>query len=350
MRRKGLQPGEGKRGRRIGVVVAVLLSGAAHVGVLWWASGLGARGLWEPEKDDALERVYVSFDAPAPTPELIPERAVDGEAGLDGIAVADVLGSIDAPERGAESGVDLLRALVGDGAERERKSLADELVGEEVLAALEGGMPEVGFAGLGASNARSIVYVVDASGSMVGTLPMVVDELARSIMALDPAQRFQVVFMTDDGSGRGYAMGPRVGSVGRSALNLALPDYKRAVLEWCRGVRAGGRSDPVPALEAALGMRPDAVFLFSRTISLVGPYEQDWRGKLAELRERVLAQLDELNPRLESTGSRRTVIKVVQFYETDPSGLFRAIAAAHGGDGAGDAAYRFITREEGSLR
>ncbi len=68
--------------------------------------------------------------------------------------------------------------------------------GEEVLSGFtpRGGGNEVTFGGLRGSNARHIVYVVDASGSMIAYLPILIDELVRSIDKLNESQSFRVVF------------------------------------------------------------------------------------------------------------------------------------------------------------
>ncbi|MEM7227786.1 MAG: hypothetical protein AAF432_03125, partial [Planctomycetota bacterium] len=50
------------------------------------------------------------------------------------------------------------------------------------------------FVGLTASNARRVVYVIDASGSMIRSFPIVLDELTRSLRGLSEEQSFGVVF------------------------------------------------------------------------------------------------------------------------------------------------------------
>jgi hypothetical protein len=56
----------------------------------------------------------------------------------------------------------------------------------------------VEFSGLSSTNARRIVYIIDASGSMIRSLQIVIKELARSIDALSTQQRFGVVFFQSD--------------------------------------------------------------------------------------------------------------------------------------------------------
>ena len=330
------------------VVVALPVSLLAHAAVIWTVSG----ATWvaatpQQEAPPQTRRVYMTFDrpAPAPTPATEPPKplALLPRAPIDLPALNT---EIEPFVLSRDEPIDLSAALfpgVDTGTlnnETDRPSLP--------IVAADDAMPDIGFAGLGASNARSVVYVVDASGPMVGTLPIVMNELERSVFSLDPAQKFQVILINENGAGLGYAAAPM-----SDGLIRALPERTREVIGWCNTVRAAGPSEPLPALERALAMRPDAVFLFSRVSSYIGAYEQNRGQRLEAERAATLRRLDQLNPRSEETGFRPTTIKVVQFHEKDPSGLFRAIAREHGGltEGADEnVAYRFITREDGSFR
>ncbi|MEC9372478.1 MAG: hypothetical protein VYC34_01485 [Planctomycetota bacterium] len=193
------------------------------------------------------------------------------------------------------------------------------------------------FAGLGASDARDIVYVVDASGSMITTMPEVLSELRRSIAALHPMQRFQVLIFQSDEGGQWRAPAPLQG-VSRTVLLDATPAIKRAVFAWLDEILPRGRSNPMPALEAALALKPDAIFLLSA--ALVGVDEEDVDP------DRILARLDELNPRIPPTHNRRVAIKTIQVIDRDPQSLLKRIGETHGG---GNEGHRFISRREFNL-
>jgi hypothetical protein len=200
--------------------------------------------------------------------------------------------------------------------------------------------PPIGaaFAGLRARRAASVVFVVDASGSMVTSLPLVLADLSRSIAALTPRQRFQVVLFREPVSGGGA----RTEMFGIEGMGLvrARARTRADVSAWLGSVAAGGRSNPMDGLRAALALRPDVVFVLARSYRRGGGAEEaQWGAPLAG----VLAELDRLNPRTAATGARRTVIKAIQFIDDDPSGVLRAIAEAHG-DGEGS--YRVLTLEE----
>ncbi len=191
--------------------------------------------------------------------------------------------------------------------------------------------PPASFAGLRASNAQSIAYVVDASGSLIGTLPVVRRELEESLRRLTPAQRFAVYFFQ-----RNAALEPPAdasGSEGGAALRAATPAAIGAVMRWAEGIRPAGRSNPLVALEKALATRPDVVFLLSTDITGIGEFEMG--------RDELLRRLDGMNPLDPATGRRPTRIQCVQFLDPDPLGTLQAIAERHGGaDG-----FRFLSRE-----
>ncbi len=187
--------------------------------------------------------------------------------------------------------------------------------------------PPATFAGLRASNAQSIVYVVDASGSLIGTLPVVRRELEASLRTLTPDQRFAVLFFQ-----RNAALEPP-GPSQRSRLQAASPAAIELVLRWAGEIRPTGRSNPLPALERALALEPDVIFLLSADITGSGDFEMG--------RDELLKALDRLNPLDAATGRRPTRIHCVQFLDADPFDTLRRIAEIHGGRDA----YRFLSRE-----
>lgn len=185
----------------------------------------------------------------------------------------------------------------------------------------------VSFAGLRATNARSVVFVVDASGSMIGAFRTVVDELARSLSALVPSQSYAVIFFQRNAA---LAVPP---------ANRLVPVSRRAIdetMQWIRSsVVPSGRSNPLEALQRALSLRPDCVFLLSCNITGTGQFEIDQRT--------LLDTLDRLNPIERSTGRRRSVIQSIQFLDEDPLETMRIIADRHGGGGR---AFKFLSRAE----
>lgn len=209
---------------------------------------------------------------------------------------------------------------------------------DEILA--DATLPQTQVYGVGSGNARSIVYVVDASGSMISAFPVVLRELMRSVEALSAMQEFQVVFYRSiPGEAGGGAL---------SAPHPATPEREREtrliratrgniefVRKWAEGVRPSGRSNPLVALETALALEPDAVFVLGGPVIGAGDYEVDV--------EQVLRALERLNPAHPRTGNRAVAIRTIELLEQDTSGILRAIAREHGG---GEGSYLFLSREE----
>ena len=190
----------------------------------------------------------------------------------------------------------------------------------------------VEFAGLGAGAARKIVFVVDASGSMIGVFPFVRAELARSLAKLSPAQSYSVIFFQRDDA----LLAPP-----RGRLAPATNEEVTRTLQWIKGtddqapnVVPSGRSNPMQALKRALALKPEVIFLLSSNVTGSGRYEVD----LAEL----LEELDKLNPRNPETGKRPTSINCIQFLDPDPLDALRAIVNEHGSPEG----YRFLGRTE----
>jgi hypothetical protein len=215
----------------------------------------------------------------------------------------------------AEASAGPLDLIAGTGRERAAAATAVGIVAESAT-----------FAGLRATNARTIVYVVDASGSMIGSFRTVLDELSRSLAGLVPAQSFAIIFFQ-----RNLAIpvppANRLVPVSRSASQQAV--------EWARrNVIPSGRSNPVEALTRAIALRPDCIFLLSSNITGAGQFEID--------RADLLATLDRLNPLDSGTGRRRSQIQCIQFLDADPLDTMRTIAERHGGEGG----YKFLDRDE----
>lgn len=222
----------------------------------------------------------------------------------------------------------LLGEQAGEGAPGEHPPTA--VADEPLSPALPGG---VEFAGLGASTARSVVYVVDASGPMVSSLPDIMDELDRSVSRLTASQRFGVVaFRAIEGGGGVESFMP--------VLVRATPQAKKELREWARSIEPTGRSSPLAGVRAALGLKPEAVFLLSRGI------ERSGGGAWDLGLEATLAELDRLNPVDRRTGRRRVVIKTIQFLDEDPTGTMQRIGEEHGGSigasGKREAGYRVV--------
>ena len=146
-------------------------------------------------------------------------------------------------------------------------------------------------------NARKLAYIIDASGSLIDTLPFVIEELKRSISALSEKQSFTVIFF----QGESAIEVPPVG------LNPADAEHKQQVVRWVDmdsgHIIPAGQSNPVEALRVALKYKPQLIFLLSDNITGQGQYELNQR--------RLLDEITKAN-------SANTKINTIQFLYPDP--------------------------------
>jgi len=205
-------------------------------------------------------------------------------------------------------------------------------------AAADASTATVTFAGLTSQGevATTVVYAVDVSGPMVTAMPLVENELIRSIHGLSPGQRFNIVAFSD------MAGEPAVRQFSPQMVTSSREELYR-MRAWFRGLGVGGASNPIDGLKKALQVAGEAqgdaskgngaapgravVFLLCRSISRTGGNE----ARLDAARD--LAELDKLNPFDARSGKRRAVIKTIQFIEPDPTGVLEQIALQHGGTG-----------------
>ena len=179
-------------------------------------------------------------------------------------------------------------------------------------------------------NARRIIYIVDASGSLIDTLPFVILELKKSIQRLSEQQMFTVVFFQGD----------VVIEVPPPGMKQADADRKQSVSAWIdpssHHIEPGGKSNPVSAIKLALRYKPQLLFLLSDNITGAGSgkYEIDQR--------RLLAEVNQAN-------TSGTKINTIQFLYRDPltdaglEGTMKLIAERSGGE------YKFVDGKELNL-
>lgn len=189
---------------------------------------------------------------------------------------------------------------------------------------------ETTFITAGASNAREVVYVVDASGSAITAFPYIAARVRDSLARLHPTQRFQIILIRS-GPDRPYEF-LRLGPAATDPVPIdAIPEHLMAASAWMETIVPGGPSDIPAALTAALTVRADAVFVLARVS------EAD---RAPEEADDLLERLDALNP--QRHGTRRTTVRAMQMLAPDPTGLLERIALAHGGPGA----YTLVTLDD----
>lgn len=151
---------------------------------------------------------------------------------------------------------------------------------------------------------ESFVFIVDMSGSMRGQrFIRAKNELRRTIASLHSDQRYYIIFFSD----RALPM-PADGLVSPTPENLRLLE------KWLRRVDCGGDTHPLAALEMALALRPDAIYMLSD------------------------GEFDPRIPKLIASrqGGQPVPIHTIGFVSREGEPMLRALAADSGGS------YRFV--------
>jgi hypothetical protein len=159
------------------------------------------------------------------------------------------------------------------------------------------------FFGVGSSarGARRIVYVVDRSGSMIDSFLYVQEELKRSILDLRRSQKFHVIF---------FNAGPPLESPPKRLVS-AIEGHKRQFFEFLDTVLPRGDTKPERAMQRALSLEPDLIYLLSDGI---------------DFQPSLLRRLDEWNDR------RRTRICTIAYLDQTGRELLELIAREHNGE------------------
>lgn len=104
----------------------------------------------------------------------------------------------------------------------------------------------------GLPGAKSIIYVVDRSGSMDTLSDFLKHELAKAVNRLNSTQKFNVIWFSD-------------GEPHMLAVNLvqATEDNKTRLFKHLQDVKMSGSTDPRQAIFKALQMRPELIYVLT---------------------------------------------------------------------------------------
>lgn len=193
---------------------------------------------------------------------------------------------------------------------------------------------------------KRVVFLVDASGSLVDTLPFVVADLNRLIstdLAKDCA--FNVLFFSGDSVNRSLGASQGVTALFGDHLALADPINAAKAGQWMRRVEAGGSGDPLVAIKKAVAMDPEQIQLLSDNITGTGRYEMH--------QERFMAEVNQVLAAAQRARGHPIQLKTYQFVYPDPLAalgmkptLLRLVEEA----GGHEADYQFITARQLGLR
>jgi hypothetical protein len=154
---------------------------------------------------------------------------------------------------------------------------------------------------------KSFVYVVDCSGSMNdnGKFDEARYELLQSIEKLKKDQQYFVIFYN-------HRPHPMDGQIPVQAT----PEKIAETTRWVSDAEASGGTNPLPALEMALSLRPDAIYFLSD-----GQFDP-----------RTAIELRRENRNNSRQGTKMIPIHTIAFYDRFAAGLMRVIAQNSGGE------------------
>lgn len=166
------------------------------------------------------------------------------------------------------------------------------------------------------SQFKRVIFLVDASGSLIDSMPRVAQELNQAIDQLKEHQSFSVIFFQGD----------QVIEVPPMGLKRASTQVKQRVAAWANPssghIVPTGSSNPIDAINLAMTYEPGLIYIYSDTITGSRPDELD--------HDRLLTTLNEINH------DQRVTISTTQFFYDDPHETLKTIAVEHGGW------YRFV--------
>lgn len=304
-------------------LVLILLFGAAT-----WAVKAAA--------DSAADEYHAQIVTEAVPDELVGGFQFPGKAGIDLPDSAKSAGTPDAPAQLADllrnnQPIDVRSAATSDSGlgqlpsgELSRSDIVG--VGGPVGAGqggagsgmgdrdVAGGGPVGSLWGVGqGQTARSVVYVMDRSGSMTDTFSLLQRELMRAIGSLNRDQLFNVLWFNE---GKATELFTR--------LKAANMDNKREAFDAIKSIVPSGQTQPLDAVRRGLGYRPDVLFLLSD-------------GDFGEDNQRIIQTVKQLNQ-----GKKTRINTILFVYDTmgDGERVLREIAESNHG------IYKHVTEED----
>jgi len=126
--------------------------------------------------------------------------------------------------------------------------------------------PRVSFIGVG-GNARRIVYMLDASGSMLDVADRLKRAVSQSVDKLVPVQEFNIVIFRDSDI-------PPM-PLQKSGLLRATTANKQLAFKWIEeNYRPAGRTEPASAIRMTFSMRPQLVYVLTDGFDAAASFDE----------------------------------------------------------------------------
>lgn len=164
------------------------------------------------------------------------------------------------------------------------------------------------------SNATRIVYVCDASGTMIPLFRTLVTKLEESINALKPPQAFGVIFFSDDAR----SLSPK--------LLLANPNNKQGAKKYIDQQVAGSSTEPAAAIRLAFGMQPQLIYVLTDGFDMSRTSPDDLVKLFAQLNRDRKAKVNTIRIRSRDEGDEAADLKrILQSISQQSGGIYTEV-------------------------
>ncbi|NLX14620.1 MAG: hypothetical protein GXY44_13340 [Phycisphaerales bacterium] len=297
--KKSYLPGESFANRLVSSqyfswVMSTLLHGLVFVGL-----GVAVFSEQPPPRNTIVPEARLGESLGVPQgPPVVPLRLAEGERVAPVQVSAPLLDRMPLPAITLDDSI--LVALPGEGIPEVLSALTSHSTSH-----MTGSGPMSSLFGV-AGNAYKVVYVVDATASLMNYLETIIEEMHFSIDALLPTQWFHIVL----------AKPRKVLEFEPRRLVPGIRRYKQQASEFMaviKGIPEAGKADPIEAFRRAFAVKPELIYFLTD-------------GYYPGLEDQIVSVLNELNPQ------RKVKITVIGFARSPLTHPFlERIAREHGG-------------------
>lgn len=171
--------------------------------------------------------------------------------------------------------------------------------------------PRVSFIGVG-GNARKIVYLVDASGSMTDAVDRLKAALVASIDKLVPIQEFNIVVFRDED----------VLVLQKNGMVRASTENRQKAFQWIAdNYYVSGKTDPMPAIKASFALRPELIYVLTDGFDQIASFD----ALKDEFRKQNAGNKVKVNTLLIRSRNEPELERVMKEIADQHGGVFKAV-------------------------
>jgi hypothetical protein len=170
--------------------------------------------------------------------------------------------------------------------------------------------PPANFAGI-SSNARKVVFLCDASGTMMSVFDDLKQQLRLSVDKLAPVQAFNIIFFKDE----------NVLTYNREGLTMASAANKSQAFNWISRASSAGSTNPLPGIRLAFAQQPELIYVLTDGFDNVDSFD----AVIAEFRRLNRDRRTRVNTILIRSSDDQQLEQVLRTIAQDSGGVFKAI-------------------------